>query len=345
MGDTLGTRTRGMSAALGLCLLTALVLLILAPVTRAAGNSMGFEARPLPGSPNAQLGYFKMDADPGATVSQTLLLVNTTDKAKTIRLAACDGASAVFGGVAYSESDAKPTAIGSWVDLSRESVVLPPGGTARVPFTVHVPADVTTGVHVGGVAVWEPAAATTSGSSDGSGTKATTKITMVTRMVLSVLVTTPGPAVPDLKITGVEAEARPDGMYMLVAISSDGTSLASGAGAVTLPAESFSGDIELGDMIPQSSTRYPIKWKTDPAEGTYQAQVEIHYDDTKVATWSGAFTVEADDMAALADRLVPTDKQAAAGTPWLMYGLIGGLVVIVLIMGFALLRRRRPEAR
>jgi len=28
-----------------------------------------------------------------------------------------------------------------------------------------------------------------------------------------------------------------------------------------------------------------------------------------------------------------------------MYGLIGGLVVVVLVMGFALLRRRRPEAR
>ena len=28
-----------------------------------------------------------------------------------------------------------------------------------------------------------------------------------------------------------------------------------------------------------------------------------------------------------------------------MYGLIGGLVVIVLIMGLALLRRRRPEHR
>ena len=41
-------------------------------------------------------------------------------------------------------------------------------------------------------------------------------------------------------------------------------------------------------MIPQSSTRYPVKWKTDPAEGTYQAQVQIHYDDdTKLATWSG----------------------------------------------------------
>ncbi len=100
-------------------------------------------------------------------------------------------------------------------------------------------------------------------------------------------------------------------------------------------------------MIPQSSTRYPVKWKTDPAEGTYQAQVQIHYDDdTKLATWSGDFTVEKGDMDELADRLVPTGEQAAASsTPWLMYGLIGGLVVIVLIMGFALLRRRRPEAR
>lgn len=327
-------------------LLTALVLLS-APPARA--DSMGFDARPLSGSPNAELGFFKFDADAGATVQRVLVLTNHADKAKVISLAACDGLAAVFGGVAYSDSGKKPQAVGSWIQLSRASVEVPPGSSVEVPFEVKVPADVTTGVHVGGIAVWEPAAATTSGSGESSGDKATTKITMVTRMVLTVFVTTPGPAVPELTISGVKAEARPDGMYVLVAIANDGTAPTSGEGTISMPSESFQQPIALGDMVPMASTGYPIKWKTDPAAGTYQAEVEIRYaDGSKVAKWSGSFTVADKNLAELKDRAVAAEKPLAeppaAGRPWLMYGLIGGLVLVVIIMGFALLRRRQPDS-
>lgn len=319
-------------------------LLLAAPHARA--DTMGFDARPQPGSPDAQLGFFKFDADAGATVQRTLVLTNHSGKAKVVHLAPCDALAAVYGGVAYSESGKTPKQVGSWIELSRESVEVPPNASVEVPFEVAVPPDVTTGIHLGGIAVWEPAAATTSGSGK-DGDKATTKITSVTRMVLTVFVTTPGPAVPNLTITGVKAEARPDGMNLLVAITSDGTDAAKGQGTISVPGDGFSQKIDLGDMVPQSTTNYPVKWKADPAEGVQQAQVEINYaNGAKVATWSGDFTVSKSDTTALTDRLVPTDKQAgASSTPWLIYGLIGGLVVIVLIMGFALLRRRRPEAR
>ena len=266
---------------------------------------MGFDVRPLPGSPNAELGFFKFDADPGASVERVLVITNRSDKVKVIRLAPCDGLAAVFGGVAYSESGDKPKAVGGWIDVSRTSVEVPPRSSVEVPFMVKVPADVTSGVHLGGIAVWEPAAATTSGSGDGGGDDATTKITMVTRMVLTVHVTTPGPAVPELTISGVKAEARPDGMYVLVAIANDGTAPTGGEGTISIPGEGYQREIALGDMVPASSTGYPVKWKTDPAEGTYPAEVEIRYaDGAKVATWSGDFTVASAETEELADRLV-----------------------------------------
>ncbi|HZK49858.1 MAG TPA: hypothetical protein VFD74_09710, partial [Thermoleophilia bacterium] len=180
------------------------------------------------------------------------------------------------------------------------------------------------------------------------GDKANTSITMVTRMVLTVLVTTPGPAVPELKISGVKAEARPDGLYVIVAIANDGTAPTSGEGTISMPSEGFQQKIALGDMVPASSTGYPIKWKTDPVAGTYPAQAEVRYaGGTKVAKWSGEFTVVDANLAELKDRLVAPEAAtvAAAGPPWLMYGLIGGLIVVVLIMGIALLRRRpRPAS-
>ena len=215
-----------------------------------------------------------------------------------------------------------------------------------MPFEVSVPADVTSGEHLGGIAVWEPSAATTIGSGEADSNAASTKITTVTRMVLTVFVTTPGPAVPNLTISGVRAQARPDGMYMLVAVTNDGTAATSGQGSITLQSEGFEQKIDLGDMVPEATTGYPVKWKTDPETGAHQAQVEIRYDDgAKVASWSGDFTVGKDETAALTDRLVAPGGQGGSTTPWLTYGLIGGLVLIVLIMGVALLHRRRPEAR
>jgi hypothetical protein len=323
-----------------------LLLLVIVPPPPARADSLGYNARPQPGSPNADLGYFKFDADGGATIQRVVVLTNHSDKAKTLCLAACDGAAAVFGGVGYTASNAKPKTVGAWIDMSRTSVTIPPATSVDVPFDVKVPTDVTTGDHVGGIAVWEPAAAKTSGAGS-DGDKATTKITMVTRVVLSVFVTTPGPVVPELAISGVAAEARPDGMYLVIAVANKGTAITSGEGTITLPSESFQEKLNLGDMVPGASVGYPIKWKSDPAQGAHQAQVEIHYDnDTKTATWSGDVAVTKAAAKDLSDRLVPTDAQhTAASTPWLIYGLMGGLVVIVLIMGFALLRRRRPEAR
>ena len=309
---------------------------------------MGFDARPLPGSPNAELGFFKFDAKAGESVQRVVVITNHTDKAKIVSVAPVDGLAAVFGGVAYSESAATPEAVGGWIKLSSTKVDVPPNSSVRVPFDVTVPADVTSGLHLGGIALWEPAAATTSGSGDGSGDEATTKITMVTRMVLTVHVTTPGPAVPNLTISGVKTEARPDGMYLIVGIANDGTAPTSGEGTVSLPAETFQQEIALGDMIPASNTGYPVKWKTDPIAGDYDGQVEIRYEDgTKVATWSGKVTVADTEVAELENRLVAPDEPSSAGggTPWLMYGLVAGLIVIVLVMGFALLRRRKPAPK
>lgn len=342
MWRPVGRRGR-VAVAVATCALVLLALALGAPRTMA--DSLGFDAQPLPGSPNAQLGFFKFDADPGQQVDRVLVITNRSDKAKTIRIAPVDALAAVYGGVAYSESDTKPQAVGSWIELSAKSVEVPPASSVEVPFSVAVPSDASSGVHLGGVALWEPAAATTSGSGEEGSNEASTQIIMVTRMVLTVFVTTPGPAVPHVTISGVKPQARPDGMYLLVQIANDGTGPTSGEGAITLPAEGFQQPIDLGDMVPGSSTGYPVRWKSDPAAGDYDAQVQLTYaDGAETATWSGKVTVAEADVSELEDRLVPEEQTPAqsGNTPWLMYGIVGGLVVVVLIMAVALLRRRKP---
>jgi hypothetical protein len=332
---------------------SAAIAVVIVLVTATAGyaadpQGFSFGASPVQGSSGNDSGYFKFNADSGSSVSQVLHVSNRTSKARTIRVAAVDGAAAVYGGVSYSDSDKLPSQVGNWITLSKTSVDLAPGASVDLPFIVKVPADASTGNHYGGIAVWEPASETSS-KSGGSGTNgASMNVTMITRMVIPVAVTTPGLAEPNLVVTGVKAAARSDGMYLLVNIKNDGTALTSGKGALELPDQNFQHDIKLGDMIPASGTDYPVKWSRGPEEGTYSARVQISYaDGAKTATWSGTFKVASAETKDLGTKLVQGESQEATGggTPWLMYGLVAGLVVIVAIMAVALLRRRRPSSK
>jgi len=317
----------------------------LVPVAAHAAG-IGFTAQPLPGSPGAELGYFKFEAAPGDSVSRILLITNTSKKTQALRIAANDGRASVYGGVDYTQIGAKPAAVGMWIDVTRPTVDLAPGASIKVPFVVHVPSDATAGEHVGGLSVWEPAAITKSETS-AADDQAGTRILYVERRVLAVEVVTPGEAVPEIVISGVTATPRPDGMYLSIAIANGGTAITTGNGTLALADKGFTEEFSLDSMIPTAKTDYPVKWQRDPAEGTYPATVEVRYaDDTRVATWSGDVTVGSADARELGERLIePAVAVGGSGTPWLMYGLIGGLVVVVLVMGFALLRRRRPEAR
>lgn len=335
------SRSFSLVRSLPLAILAAVALLLLA--TPANATELGFTACPRPGSSNAASGFFKFDADPGGTVRREMVLTNLTGEAKVLRIAPCDGAAATFGGVAYTDSQRKPVAVGGWIRLVRTEVTLPPGESVRVPFVVEVPDDATTGVHLGGISLWEPAAATTTGPSDAGADEATTRITMVTRMVLTVLVTTPGAAVPELTIGGVRAEARPDGMHLLVAIANDGTAPARGEGSIDLPGGGFHESITLGDMIPGSTTDYPVKWTTESVQGEYGAQVEIRYaDGQKVARWSGAFSVGSAEKEALENRLATASP---SGLPWRLIGwvVLGTLGAAILLLAGILLGRPRQR--
>ncbi len=325
--------------------LAAFAGVFLAPVAaRAAG--IGFTAQPLPGSLGAEFGYFKFNAAPGASVSRVLLITNTSKKAQSLRIVSNDGGASVYGGVDYADVGATSAAVGTWIAVSRSAVKLAPGASAKVPFVVSVPSDASSGEHVGGLSVWEPSA-TTKFTTAAAANQAGTRILYVERRVLAVEVVTPGPAVPEIVISGVMATPRPDGMYLSIAIANTGTAATTGNGSLSLSDAAFSDKFSLDTMIPTAKTDYPVKWKRNPSEGTYPATVEIRYaDDTKVATWSGNVTVGSAEAKKLGERLVgPAESGGGSKTSWLMYGLMGGLVAIVLVMGFALLRRRRPEGR
>jgi hypothetical protein len=100
-------------------------------------------------------------------------------------------------------------------------------------------------------------------------------------------------------------------------------------------------------FVPRTSIDYLIpNWQTAPKAGVYPVSVVIHYGDKGVLTaeWSGNVTVASSSLKTLKNKYVAPLGTVAAKRPWLMYGLVGGLVLVILVMGFALLRRRRPHA-
>ena len=309
-------------------------------------QGFAFEASVGQGSVSTKGNYFKFEAGPGEAVEQIVQLRNATNKAITVSLAPLDGTAAVYGGVAYSDSSKRPSHAGAWIDLADTAVELEPGGSVAVPFTVTVPTEVTSGVHVAGIAVWEPSASSSSEAGGAEG-GASMNVTTVTRLVLPVVITTPGRATAHLTITGVKPQARSDGMYLLVGIKNDGTGIANGRGDIKLPDEGFQAEIELGDMVPESATEYPVRWREEPPEGTYPSQVDLTYaDGAETATWSGDVSVSGDDSQQLEDTFIPSGDQetSVARTPWLLYGLLGGLIIIIALL-LLLLLRRRPAPR
>jgi hypothetical protein len=314
------------------------------PVAALGAPLVEFGAAPAAGSTGGQ-GYFRFSAERGATIRDVLVVSNLTGTARVFRVAPCDGESAVFGGLAFTQNDQPTRKAGSWIALSSSSVTVPPNATARLPFDVRVAPGTASGVHVGGIAVWEPSAAVAATSS--AGPLLNTTVVTVTRIVVPVWVTTPGPAVPAIGIDGVGVQARPDGMYLIVGLASNGTTPASGEGTITVAGEGFRKTFSLMTMVPESSTGYPIGWKVGPAAGTYRADVELRYGDgARVARWSGPFTVAAADVAQEGDR-VPGLQRDRLNWALLLSALAATGVALLVVLGilvWVLRRRAGPSA-
>ena len=320
---------------------------LVSPAGASADSEIAFSIQPLAGTPAAAKGYFVVPADPGGQVTQTVSMRNTSDKTIEVRVAAVDASTGPYGGASYGTPGEPVKQMGAWIALPLSSIRLGAGEARDIDFVISVPADAAPGDHLAGLAAW--IAARSEESSAAQSGQAGAVVTVQTRRLVAVQVVVPGPAEPEIVIAGVTAAARPNGMNLEIAISSPGGLLTNGNGTIELPDAGFTQDFALDTFVPGTTIAYPIQWKTAPKVGTYPAHVILHYGDqgAKTAEWSGEFAVVDKNLAELKDRVVApeTPAGAASSTPWLVYGLIGGLVLIVLIMGFALLRRRRPEPK
>ena len=281
-------------------------------------------------------GYFLLHAEPGQTVEQSIGLRNDSEDPIDLRLVPVDATTGPLGGVSYGLEQEDRHAVGTWIRLDRDKLILSPGASKTIPFSVSIPADAAPGEHVGGISVYVPK------EEEGRGpTETGAAVVVRSRRIVAVQVQLPDGNPAHMVIRGVEAAARPDGLYLELLLANDGSGLTKGTGLVTLSENGFRREFSIDTFLPRTSIRYPVKWTTEPRSGTFAGRVDIEYDG-RHATWEGSFTVGEDVREELADRQVRPGSDRPSP---LIAGIVIGVAMAAAVFLILALLRRRSRAR
>lgn len=328
----------------------ALALVVLAaPAASAQEGGVNFVAEPVPGSQTdpAGGGFFLLQADPGSEVTQAIGLRNDSAGPLRMQLAAVDAVTGQLGGASYALANETPSRTGAWISLERTEVTLAAKASAIVSFRVAVPPGVESGHHLAGISISVPK--TQGASAEAGQGEAGASIDVQTRRIIAVQVNLPGSADPELVIGGVTPVARPDGLYLQIAVENSGRGLTKAKGVINV-GDDFKRDFDVDTFVPRTSIAYPVKWRTEAKDGQYPARVELRYGD-RTAQWDGTFTVGQEVLEELADRRVAPpespeadDEGSGLPVPALVGAAVGG-AVLVGGGGLAVSRLRRPNAK
>ncbi len=329
------------SAALG----AALALLLAGPASAGQDETdLSFLVRPAADSSTAEHGgYFVLDAEPGEEVRQGLELRNDSSEPIELQLAAVDATTGQVGGISFELAGDDVRGTATWITLDQTSVVLDPEASARIEFTVRIPADARSGEHLAGLSV-QAAEAGEVQDVETEGGEGGASVVVHTRRVIAVQVNLPGPTEPELVVNGVRAVASPQGLVLEVDIENAGTALTKGEGTITVPDGDLRHEFQIDTFLPGTTIAYPIRWTVEPRQGSYDAAVEVRYEG-RTAAWSGEVAVGdevLDDLADRRDDPAAVDRWATLW-PWMAAGLAA--VVFGTALALTLRRRRRSRGR
>ncbi|RMB82091.1 WxL protein peptidoglycan domain-containing protein [Streptomyces shenzhenensis] len=135
-----------------LALLAALVFAgPLAVPAQAAVGDVTWTVRTAPNSYGSDRSSFGYGVNPGGRIDDAMVVANRGKDPLTLTVYAADGFTTDAGQLDLLTRDKKSVGVGAWVHAGRDSVVVRPGRTVRVPFSVTVPDNATPGDYVGGI--------------------------------------------------------------------------------------------------------------------------------------------------------------------------------------------------
>jgi hypothetical protein len=342
------------------CCVAILVLFaaVLGPaVIRAAAAEPAFGLIPVPADVNrsANQNYFIFDATPGQQVRDAVLVRNSGTAAGTVHLYVVDSTTGDNSGTAFPNEDVPRQAVGTWLQLAEHDLALAPGEERSVPFTVTIPADATSGQHLGGIV------AANAAITQGTPTKGI-QINTQTRVITAVQVNLPGAVVERVAVTGVTTGGREAEQTVVVGLRNEGTEMVQPRG--TLSVTNAQGQevqrfpLQLKTFLPGTAIQYPLAVQQQAlGAGQYHAQVDLTYGTSGVTHYAGDFSITAAQVARVfpsAVALAPPPVAAPSGAPaapppitattpapWPLFAGGGALLGLLLMGGFFLGRRGR----
>jgi hypothetical protein len=184
--------------------------------------------------------YFTLTMAPGETQEFTVELGNFGADTTKARTYAADAYTIVNGGFG-AKLDGEPTSgTTRWLDYTADTIELAPGTGINRTFKVAVPAATTPGEYITSLAIQNAdiASATTTGS---------VGIRQVTRQVIAVAITVPGPREPHLEVGAATYRTIAGNSFIAIAVKNSGN--------VRLKP---SGEFVLSDASGAEVSRYPV---------------------------------------------------------------------------------------
>ena len=273
---------------------------------------------------------FSYDVEPGAVVSDSMIVVNTGTEPLPLAVYAADAFTAPSGEIDVLVDGTPSKDAGTWVAVPPTTLELAPGESADVAFTITVPADARPGDHAAGIV-------TSLTSQD-----ATSTLSVDRRLGTRINLRVAGELAPAAEVSGVtatyEGSWNPfESGRLTLQYALDNTGNTRLTGRETTTATGVAGLL---------STTTPPAQITEIIPGsTLEVTREVPVFSLGWITGSLTIAPEGVGLGAGAAPAVVTDFSVAA-VPWSLYGLIvviaGAAIAVVLLVRGA--RRRRVPA-
>lgn len=130
----------------------AAALVLTGPAAEAADSTVTWGVKPADTEHGTARPNYAYAVEPGGSLRDALVVTNHDEGELALRVYAADGFTTTSGQLDLRPAEEEPVDVGAWVTLDgSELLLLGPGESAEVPFTLTVPANATPGDHTGGI--------------------------------------------------------------------------------------------------------------------------------------------------------------------------------------------------
>ncbi len=311
------------------------------PAQAGGKTSDAVAAKPAPGSSISPGGWFLLDTEPGATITQSIRVKNTNTHTVSAQVEAVDATTSDHTGVQLGRPGGAVASVGRWIVVSTPEITLQPDEQRDVSFTVRVPAGTGPGQYLAGVNVYvplanhsTPPAAPRNGVSLG--------MDLQFRRAIAVEVDIPGARAPKMVVTGAAPKASSQGIELGIHMANQGNAFAHGKGVVRIPDTNTDFSFDMDTFVPGTAIVFPMLWTKSVVPGKHQVEVDIDYEGGRRTTWNGVVAIEGSGKGALEAALRNVKAQGSSGGfNWLL--LLAAILLLAFVGGAIAMRRRARQ--